>query len=145
MVDSFNKQHSITEENIRCLVDSFYAKVRVDTLLNPIFSKAIGEDIKMWQPHLQIMYDFWSSLMLSSNRYKGNPFQKHIDLSPFDMTLFDTWLRLFEETAREIYIEDLANQYIEKSKRIAGSLKAGLYFMLQKAEEKTFFNDDYKN
>lgn len=136
MKDSRVKEQLITEENIRLLVNSFYAKVRKDALLSPIFSKVIGEDIEMWQPHLETMYDFWSSLMLNSNRYKGNPFQKHVDLSPFDMTLFDTWLHLFEETACEIYIEDLANQYIEKSNRIAGSLKAGLYFMLQKSEEK---------
>ena len=121
------KEGTITEENIKKLVDTFYSKVREDTSLSPIFEQAIGEDIAIWQPHLQKMYDFWSSIMLSSDRYRGNPLRKHRDLPPFDKVLFDRWLVLFSQTANELYTVDIASLFISKSENIARSLKLGIY------------------
>lgn len=129
------RENHITEASIRRLVDAFYAKVRVDNILSPIFSQAIGEDPKAWEPHMQKMYDFWSSVMISGGRYQGNPLQKHRNLATFDIKLFDRWLALFEETAHQLHTEEIANHYVEKSKRIAESLKLGLYFTLQKGEK----------
>jgi hemoglobin len=126
------KSDHITKASIKKLVDSFYAKVMEDTLLRPIFLQAIGEDPKTWEFHMQRMHDFWSSIMLGSGRYHGNPFQKHKDLPAFDVALFDRWLILFAKTAQEIHTEEVANRYIEKSNRIAESLKMGLSFTLQK-------------
>ncbi len=60
----------LSDDAIRHLVDSFYAKVRADPELGPIFERAIPGD---WGPHLATMHDFWSSIMLTSGRYKGNP------------------------------------------------------------------------
>lgn len=123
------QESQITEETIRRLVDEFYAKIRADARLGPIFDQAIGNSLEAWKPHLRKMYDFWSSIMLASGRYHGNPFQKHLMLPPFDSVLFDRWLALFEETAREIHTQDAADRYVEKSRRIAESLKFGLYSM----------------
>jgi hemoglobin len=119
---------TITEATIRLQVDRFYGKVRKDTQLAPIFNGAIGTDEAEWQPHLQRMYDFWSSIMLGSRKYRGNPMKKHQDLPAFDAALFDRWLALFEETARELHTPKIAERYIAKSKVIAESLKYGLYF-----------------
>jgi len=124
------KEPLITEETIRILIKNFYEKVLSDKQLKPVFIEAIGEDNHAWEPHLETMYDFWSSIMLNSGRYKGNPLQKHRLLPPFDSALFNRWLELFAETAREIHTEEIAISYIEKSNRIAESLKLGLYFDL---------------
>jgi hemoglobin len=121
-------EDQITEDTIRQLVDQFYVKVRKDEDLGPVFLQAIGEDLEDWQPHLHKMYDFWSSIMLASGRYHGNPMQKHIALPSFDRALFDRWLELFTETALEIHPEEVAAPYLEKSRRIAESLKLGLYY-----------------
>lgn len=126
------KNHAITDESIRQLIDRFYDKVRQDENLGPIFAQAIGDDDEGWKPHLAHMYDFWSSIMLASGRYQGNPMQKHMALPAFDARLFDRWLELFAETAREMHSEPLAAQYIEKSKRIAESLKLALYYKPEK-------------
>ena len=67
----------ISENAIRHLVDTFYAKVRADPALGPIFERAIAGD---WGPHLARMRDFWSSVMLTSGRYKGNPVAVHLRL-----------------------------------------------------------------
>ena len=118
----------ITENSIKTLVDNFYQKVRKDSDLAPIFVTAIGETEEAWRSHLEHMYAFWSSIMLSSGRYQGNPIQKHSGLPSFDENLFVRWLELFAETATELHCSSIAEQYIEKSKRIAESLKLSLYY-----------------
>ena len=60
----------ITEDAIHRLVDDFYDKIRADPELGPIFLRAIPGD---WSPHLATMRKFWSSVMLTSGRYKGRP------------------------------------------------------------------------
>ena len=75
------KHTHVTEENIKLLVDKFYVKVRKDPELGLIFEKAIGIDTP-WHSHLERMYAFWSSIMLTSGRYSGTPVKKHTDL-PF--------------------------------------------------------------
>src|SRR6266576_3365805 len=74
MKSSAAKFNSVSEYGIRQLVDAFYTKVRLDPELAPIFARAIPGD---WQPHLTKMYAFWSSVMLTTGRYKGNPVVKH--------------------------------------------------------------------
>ncbi len=117
------KQDHITEKSIKQLVDNFYIKIRQDTELGPIFNQAIGTSDEEWQPHLEKLYAFWSSIMLASRRYHGNPMKKHIDLPLFDLSLFDRWLTLFQETAHELYTKDIAIQYQVKSQNIARNLR----------------------
>lgn len=122
------KEATISEDSIKRLVDTFYAKVRRDPALSPIFAAAIGESESQWGPHLEKMYAFWSSIMLTSGRYHGNPLKKHKDLPAFDIRLFDRWLELFAETANELHTPETAAIYIAKSQRIAESLKLGIYY-----------------
>ena len=69
-----------TEADIKALVDTFYDKVNADALLAPIFNEVAHVD---WPAHMPRMYDFWSSLLLHTGRYQGQPFLKHIPL-PID-------------------------------------------------------------
>ena len=75
MISADEKLAHVSEDGIRQLVDAFYAKVRINPELAPIFARAIPGD---WQPHLTKMYAFWSSVMLTTGRYKGNPVSKHL-------------------------------------------------------------------
>ena len=122
------KHSEINEENIELLVRSFYAKICKDKKLAPIFIITIGETDEEWEPHLQTMCNFWSSIMLSSGKYHGSPVQKHVELPEFDSELFDHWLMLFEKTAAEIYELSIVERYEAKSRRIADSLKLMLYY-----------------
>jgi hemoglobin len=108
----------IDEPMIDRLVRSFYAKIRQDALLGPIFEARIRD----WEPHLQRMCEFWSSVALMSGRYHGSPMAKHLPL-PVDATHFDRWLLLFEETAREICPPKAAAHFVERARRIAESLE----------------------
>lgn len=121
------KVNIISEESVKRLVHTFYGKVRSDPTLSPVFTAAIGESESQWKPHLEKMVDFWSSVMLTSGRYHGNPLKAHKDLPAFKKELFDRWLELFAQTAEELHTPDITARYIEKSTMIAQSLKYGLY------------------
>jgi len=116
----------LTEASIVCLVDAFYAKVRRDPVLGPVFESAIGED--GWPAHLRKMYDFWSSVMLTTGRYKGNPLAVHAAVPAIEAAMFERWLALFEESAREQFGQELADAFRLKARRIAESLKLGLFY-----------------
>lgn len=116
----------VSKEGIRRLVDRFYAKVRVDPELAPIFERAIPDGD--WGPHLATMRDFWSSLMLASGRYKGNPLAVHLRLEGMAPHLFDRWLELFGETCGELFEENVAEMFRSKAARIAESFKLALFY-----------------
>ena len=111
----------IDEAMIERLVRGFYAKVREDAMLGPIFEARI----KDWEPHLAQMCAFWSSVALMTGRYHGTPMAKHLPL-PVDGGHFDRWLALFEETAREICPGEAEAHFVERARRIAQSLELSI-------------------
>lgn len=111
----------IDEAMISRLVHAFYVKVRQDELLGPVFAARISD----WEPHLERMCAFWSSVALLTGRYHGRPMEKHLPL-PVDAQHFDRWLALFEETARELCSDAAAEHFIERARRIAESLEIGI-------------------
>src|SRR3954465_2495761 len=111
----------ITETMIDRLGRGFYGKVRSDALLAPVFEARISE----WEPHLQQMCAFWSSVALMTGRYHGTPMVKHLPL-PVDADHFDRWLGLFEMTAREVCPPEAQAHFVERARRIAASLELGI-------------------
>ena len=118
------KFSEVTDESIRRLVDEFYARVRDDAALDPVFANAI----KDWEPHLATMRDFWSSVMLTSGRYKGNPVIKHRQVEGISYEMFERWLALFDETARALFEPALAAVFNAKAARIAESLRLAVFY-----------------
>jgi hemoglobin len=115
----------VTEEMIRQLVHAFYDKVRADAELGPIFARVIGED---WDAHLAKMCDFWSSVMLTSGRYKGSPMLAHMRLKMITPAHFVRWLSLFRATAAELFAPAIAQVFILRAENIARSLQLGMFF-----------------
>jgi hemoglobin len=118
----------ITEEALRRLVALFYARIRADAQLGPIFNDAIDD----WPEHLETLAAFWSSVMLTSSRYKGNPVTAHLKhrgrISP---ELFERWLALWNRTAAETMPPAQAAALQAKAARIAESLQLALFFRLE--------------
>ncbi|MDR3527972.1 MAG: group III truncated hemoglobin [Rhizomicrobium sp.] len=115
----------VDEAMIRTLVHRFYAKVRQDPFIGPIFVEAIGED---WGPHLAKLCDFWSSVMLTSGRYKGNPMAVHARLNAIQPAHFEHWLALFRQTAAEVCPPEIAAAFAARADNIARSLQMGMTF-----------------
>ncbi len=102
-----------TRQDIEILVDRFYQRVNEDPLLAPHFKHVD------WQKHLPVMYDFWASMMLGDQSYRGNPFGKHMNLKITEEH-FAAWLRIFEDTVNGNFRGRMAEEIKERAKNIAG-------------------------
>lgn len=113
----------ITEQQISNLVDRFYEKVRLDSDIGPIFNAIVPD----WPLHLATLKDFWSTVLLTTGRYKGDPMLTHLQL-PLDPRHFQRWLQLFAATAREQLPAEIAHTVLIKSERIAENFKQGIAY-----------------
>ena len=93
------KFDSVTDDRIVTLVDSFYARIREDAELGPVFEDVVAGH---WDKHLTTMYRFWSSVMLKTGTYHGSPMQAHMRIPGLEPHLFPRWLTLFEQTVSEL-------------------------------------------
>ncbi len=123
-----NRFPAITESSITALVCEFYSRVRRHPTLGPVFEMAIAEE--EWPEHLATMQRFWSSVMLTSGRYSGNPVAVHRAVAEIERPLFAEWLALFSETASELFDTAQASEFATKAQRIATSLQLALFHRL---------------
>lgn len=114
----------LTEADIARLVPAFYARMRQDAVLGPIFDGAIAD----WPHHLEKLQAFWSAVMLTSGRYKGQPMVAHVRHEQH-MTAqnFARWLDLWRQTTVELLPPTTAAIFQEKADRIAESLQFGVH------------------
>lgn len=118
---------TLDEVALKQLVDAFYTRVRADEMLGPIFNLAIGD----WGEHLEKLTAFWSSVMLSSGRYKGQPVPAHLKhRSAMVAANFARWLSLWREVTAELMQPDVAAQLQAKAERIAESLQLATSFRM---------------
>ena len=107
------------------LVEAFYARVRADEALGAIFNDAVDD----WPEHLEKLTAFWSSVMLTTGRYKGQPVPAHMKhrdrITP---ELFERWLAIWAATTDELMAPEAAAALQEKARRIAESLQLALFF-----------------
>lgn len=122
-----------TEEDVKLLVDTFYAHVNEDGLLAPVFNNVAKVN---WQHHLPVMYNFWSSLLFGSMAYKGQPFPKHTRL-PIKQEHFGRWVILFTQTIEELFEGVKAEEAKYKAKSIARifQMRMGLLSILDQEPE----------
>ena len=121
----------IDEAILERLVESFYARVRADEALGPIFNDAITD----WPEHLVKLTAFWSSVMLTSGRYKGQPVPAHRNLGDrITPELFERWLALWQIVTDETVAPEAAKALQAKAARIAESLQLALFFKLPDPE-----------
>ena len=115
----------ITEEGLKGLVELFYGRVRRDPLIGPVFNDVVAD----WPQHLERLQAFWSSVMLTSGRYKGRPLPAHIRYADrIDAASFERWLALWREATAELLPPAAAAAMQHKAERIAESLSLGIAF-----------------
>jgi hemoglobin len=86
-----------TEEEVSRLVNDFYARVRQDEQLGPIFDARVHD----WPTHLAQLTDFWSAVLRGTRRFRGAPVPKHMAIPGLSAELFLRWLDLFTQTTAE--------------------------------------------
>jgi hemoglobin len=117
----------LDEAGLATLVNAFYARVRKDADLGAVFNDAVDD----WPEHLDKLATFWSSVMLTSGRYKGQPVPAHMKhKSRITPALFDRWLAIWAETSDALMTPQAAAALQDRAARIAQSLQLALFFRL---------------
>lgn len=108
----------INEALIRTVVEYFYARVRSDKELAPLFG-----GIADWPAHLARMCDFWSSITLITGAYKGDVIGAHLSLPGLTDRHFHRWLELFAITIRKHCTPEQAAVFSSRALRMAESIR----------------------
>lgn len=124
-------------ESITRLVHGFYAEVRRDPLLGPVFEAALHG---RWEPHLQRMVDFWSTVALGARSYRGNVLASHRPLQGVTPAHFSTWVRLWGEHTSRLFVPEVALSLQQAAHGVARNLFRALIgrlpdFALESAQE----------
>lgn len=114
-------------EDVSQLVRSFYAKVRVDEVLGPIFNGIITD----WESHLALLTDFWDTQLFLKRKYHGNPIKAHNEVDEkmnhsITPEHFGLWLNLWFKTIDELFMGD--NAFIAKNR--ARQISSMLYLQM---------------
>ena len=117
----------IEEAALPALLDRFYGRVRQDAELGPVFDAVVDD----WPEHLERLAAFWSSVMLTTGRYKGSPMMKHLlHADRITPAMFQRWLGLWTQTTQEMLSAEGAAAMQAKAQRISESLQLAIRFRM---------------
>lgn len=119
---------AITPSTIVQLVDTFYARVREDAVLGPVFEEKLAGH---WHEHMPRMVAFWTKVLLDTGEFQGNVFGKHMALGGIGREHFVRWLTLFRMTAIDVFGAEDSADAIVVANRIASSLQLGYFGEIQ--------------
>jgi len=112
----------LTADQIDTVVGKFYAAVRQDADLAPIFNNHIHD----WPEHEIKIASFWRNAILRERSYAGNPMQKHRAAGDVKPDHFPIWLGLFDEVLQAELPPHLADEWSRLAHRIGQGLSYGL-------------------
>ena len=105
-------------EGISKLLRHFYADVRQDPLIGPIFNA----QIKDWKHHLEIIASFWETLIGGPRTYARPMPMKHLPLQ-LKEEHFERWLFLWQANCRAQLPIDAAREMIGLAHHIGHKLR----------------------
>lgn len=113
-----------TAESITELVHAFYADVRQDALLGPVFEKALQG---RWDAHLHRLVEFWSTVLLGTRTFKGNLLDKHMQLQGVTPAHFAAWVRLWNKHTARLFPAEVAHGLQAAAHGVARNLFRGYF------------------
>lgn len=116
-----------TEADVALLVERFYARVRQDAELGYIFDDVAQVN---WSEHMPRITAFWSTMLLNTGTYAGNPMRPHLDLAlktPLRPAHFDRWLALFSQTLIDLFSGPRTDEARQRAHGIATVMQSRLY------------------
>ena len=125
---TLNMQELNKRKAIAKLVRTFYAKVRQDEMIGPIFNERIHD----WESHLERLTDFWETNLLFVRRYKGNPVQAHVEVDQANKESitpehFGRWLQYWYETIDQNFSGDNAQIAKNRARNMSTHLFMKMY------------------
>ena len=124
---AMTRRHTrIDDDSIAALMAAFYDLARVDPLLGPVLARAIGTNDEAWQAHLVRVTLFWIDVIRAGGRLVGRPMQAHTYLPGLAPAYFRRWLELFAQATGDLFPPHLADEFMERARRMANALQAGM-------------------
>jgi hemoglobin len=117
-----NCENADTERAIAACVHIFYAKVWQDPDLGPIFNAHVHD----WDVHMHTISNFWSKVLLKTQRYSGSPYVAHVNL-PIQPQHIARWLELFTEAVHETLPGSGGEIILAKARMMGESFVMGLF------------------
>lgn len=118
-----------TRADLQKLVNHFYAKVRQEPALGPIFNEIVKVD---WESHLPKMVNFWENILFQTGSYKGGMMYTHLNvnaLTPLAPALFERWLALFFRSVDELFSGPNAEAAKTQALRVAEVMNAKIGYL----------------
>jgi hemoglobin len=131
----------LTEADICAVVRRFYACVRVDPALAPVFAAHVTD----WPAHEEKITRFWCNAILRQRGYDGNPMQVHQAAGNIRPTHFARWLAVFDETLREELPPEVAASWSLLVHRIGRGLQLGLTSILPSTSAPVAAQDQFSD
>jgi len=106
-------------EDLHKLLTSFYNRLLADKSISYLFTDVAQIDLPH---HLDILVNFWDSVLFQNDVYRKNAMQPHLILnqkSPLQKHHFETWLRYFNQTVDELFEGEKAFLAKERALSIA--------------------------
>lgn len=122
MTDHPLARFQITRDEINRVVARFYARVRTDDVLGPVF----GAHVTDWPAHEEKIAAFWRNAILREPGYDGFPMREHLTRPDVKPEHFPIWLGLFHETLRAELSERQALQWGDLADKIGEGFRAGV-------------------
>ena len=113
---------AITADQIAAVVAVFYARVRADPVLGPVFAAHVTD----WPAHEAKITRFWRNAILFDHSYDGNPLLVHRAAGDVHAALFGPWLTLFDATLTATLPRGPAAEWSVLAHRIGRGLRMGL-------------------
>ena len=113
------KKDITDREDLFLLLSRFYNKLLADKSISYLFTDVAKIDL---HHHLDILVDFWDSILFQSDTYRKNAMQPHMILhqkSPLQKHHFETWLGYFNQTVDELFEGEKAALAKERAVSIA--------------------------
>lgn len=112
----------ITDAQIKAVVAAFYAAVRDDPSLGPVFAAHVTD----WPAHEAVVVSFWRKAMGRGGSYDGRPAEAHARAGNVRPGMFDIWLGLFDATLHAHLTPAQAAEWSALAHRIGAPLRAAV-------------------
>ena len=119
---AFPPPFPITPAQIDAQVAAFYAAVRRDALLGPVFANHVQD----WPEHEAKIGRFWRNALLRERVYDGSPMLAHRQAGDVAPDHFPHWLALFDATLAATLPPDTAAGWSAMAHRIGRALSMGV-------------------
>lgn len=115
-------QFEVSRDDIARVVTRFYAQVRRDVVLGPVFAAHVND----WPAHEEKIVRFWANAILREREYDGNPMMVHKRAGDVTGAHFAVWLELFDKVLAQELPDETSRRWSALAHRIGRALKMGL-------------------